>query len=75
MTEEKKLTEEEKQVLLEDFKKRIEAFNAELIPLLKKYKIGIGAGAFLLPDGRVGAQPQFFSDTKEKVEDKKAIEA
>ena len=75
MTEEKKLTEEEKQVLLEDFKKRIEAFNAELIPLLKKYKIGIGASAFLLPDGRVGAQVQFFSDTKEKVEDKKAIEA
>jgi len=29
---------------------------------LKKWEVGLGASAFLLPDGRVGARPQLFND-------------
>ena len=45
---------------------RVEAFNAELIPLLGKYKLGLGATAGLTPDGRVFARPQLFDDSKKE---------
>lgn len=48
--------------------KRSTAFNEELIPLLGKYKLGLGAVAFLWPDGRVGARPQLFDDVAPKKE-------
>lgn len=46
-----------------EFQKRIQDFNAELIPLLKKYHLGVGASAFLTPDGRVAAGPRLYDDT------------
>lgn len=50
-----------------DLNNRVKAFNAELIPLLGKYNLGLGAVAFLMPDGRVGAKPQLFDDKKEEL--------
>ena len=61
------MTEEEvAQLKAEELQKRATAFNEEMIPLLGKYKLGLGAVAFLLPDGRVGARPQLFDDTNPK---------
>jgi len=54
----RELTEEEAR----DLNRRVQGFNAEMIPLLKKWEVGLGASAFLLPDGRVGARPQLFND-------------
>ena len=45
---------------------RVKALNAEFIPLLTKYKLGLGAVAFILPDGRIAAKPQLFDDSKPK---------
>lgn len=45
---------------------RVKAFNAELIPLLGKYQLGLGASAGLTPDGRVFARPQLFDDSKKE---------
>lgn len=50
----------------DDLQKRVEAFNAELIPLLSKYQLGLGATANLTPDGRVFCRPQLFDDTKKE---------
>lgn len=51
---------------VEDLERRVKGFNAELLPLLKKWELGLGASAFLLPDGRVGARPQLFNDKKKE---------
>jgi hypothetical protein len=51
------LSEEEKQKELEG---RIESFNKELIPLLGKYELGLGASAFLTPEGMVSSRPIVF---------------
>lgn len=40
--------------------KDVEDFNAELIPLLGKYQVGLGAATFITPDGRIGARPTLF---------------
>ncbi len=40
--------------------KDVEGFNAELIPLLGKYNVGLGATAFITPDGRIGGRPTLF---------------
>lgn len=50
----------------DDLQKRVEGFNSELIPLLGKYRLGLGATANLTPDGRVFARPQLFDDTKKE---------
>lgn len=47
-----------------DLADRIKHFNEELIPLLGKYRVGLGASAFLLPDGRIGAKPVLVDDSK-----------
>jgi hypothetical protein len=52
--------EQDKQLELET---RVKAFNADLIPLLGKYKLGLGAIAFIANDGRVLARPQVFDDS------------
>lgn len=52
----------------DELQKRVEAFNAELIPLLAKYQLGLGATANLTPDGRVFCRPQLFDDTKKEEE-------
>lgn len=48
-----------------DLKNRAKGFNDELIPLLGKYKLGLGATPFLTPDGRIAARPQVFDDSKQ----------
>ena len=58
----------------EQLQKDVEAFNGELIPLLGKYKLGLGASAFLTPDGRIAARPQVFRD-KPNTEEKPAQDA
>ncbi len=50
-----------------DLQNRVKDFNGELIPILKKYKIGIAAVPFIAPDGRVFAHVSFFNDDKPKV--------
>lgn len=47
-----------------DLERRVKGFNADLIESLKKWELGLGASAFLLPDGRIGARPQVFNDKK-----------
>lgn len=51
------LTPEEK---AKELNGRIESFNKELIPLLAKYELGLGASAFLTPEGNVSARPIVF---------------
>ena len=54
----------------------IEEFNKGLKELLAKFpQFGLGATAFLLPDGRVGARPTLMKLEKEetKVEEKPAL--
>lgn len=48
---------------------RVEEFNKELILLLGKYELGLGASAFINPNGTVGARPIMF-DAKKKDETK-----
>jgi len=47
-----------------DLNKRVAAFNAELLPLLGKYKLGLGAKPVITADGKIIAQPVIFNDTK-----------
>ena len=53
-----------KQVEESDFQNRVKSFNAELLSLLKKYQLSLGATAFLTQDGRITAIPQVFPDNK-----------
>lgn len=50
----------QEQVDAENLQKDVEGFNGELIPLLGKYNVGLGATAFITPDGRIGARPIMF---------------
>jgi len=50
----------------DDLQKRVEGFNAEIIPLLGKYSLGLGAIASITLDGRIVARPQVFDDTKKE---------
>ena len=71
MPEENKTTPEEqaKKAKQEEVMKRIEAFNAELIPLLKKHKLGLGAEPIFMRAENssfgftVAARPTIFDDT------------
>lgn len=56
----RELTEDE----VKDLESRVKGFNGKLLPLLKEFQLGLGASAFLLPDGRIGARPQMFDDKK-----------
>lgn len=51
------LTDEEK---AKELQGRIEEFNKELIPLLGKYELGLGASAFINPEGTIGSRPIVF---------------
>ncbi len=50
----------QEQIDAEQLQKDVEGFNAELIPLLGKFNVGLGATAFITPDGRIGARPTLF---------------
>ena len=53
-----------------ELEERVRGFNAELLSLLSKYRLGLGAQSFLSPDGRVLARLTLIDDTKtEKAED------
>ena len=56
---------------MDNLEDRVKALNAEFIPLLAKHRLGLGAVAFILPDGRIAAKPQLFDDTP-KAEEPKA---
>ncbi len=47
---------------------RVEEFNKEMLPLLGKYELGLGASAFIQPDGRIAARPILF-DARKKPEE------
>lgn len=47
-----------------DLNERVKNFNAELIPLLGKYSVGLSATPFITPDGKVLAKPIVFDDVK-----------
>lgn len=65
MTDDKKAAEELAQ---KELMGRVEEFNKELVPLLGKYELGLGASAFMNPNGTIGARPIMF-DAKKKPED------
>lgn len=52
----------EEQKKKEELQKRVEAFNGELLPLLGKYKLALGASAMLMPNGTIGARPMLLDD-------------
>lgn len=63
----------EKEKLQEDLQKRVKAFNEELMPLLAKYKLGLGAVPFYSQNTNgefiTLAKPFWFDDSR--VEEKK----
>jgi len=69
MTKDTKAGAEE--AVVKELQGRVEEFNKELIPLLGKYELGLGASAFINPNGTVGARPIMF-DAKKKPEEKPA---
>lgn len=66
---------------VEDLKKRVKAFNEELIPLLAKHKLALGAqptvnGAAVPASEFIGAIPKVFDDSvEEKSEEETKIAA
>lgn len=69
----------EKETKANDVNVRAQSFNDELVQgkkcekcghrneaPLKKYQLGLGAVAFLMNDGRIGARPQLFDDSKKQ---------
>lgn len=62
--EENKTAELSKEEAVKELQGRVEEFNKELIPLLGKYELGLGASAFINPDGTIGARPIMFDDRK-----------
>lgn len=54
------MTDEEKK----DLEERSKAFNAELIGLLGKYKLGLTSRPLITPDGRIGSAPLIIDDSK-----------
>lgn len=68
------MTPEDKQ---KDLETRVKAFNEELIPLLGKYKVGLGAIPFIAPNGTLAARPNLFDDNKnlpeEPIEEKSEL--
>lgn len=69
MAEDKKVQEK-----AEDLQKRVKGLNEELIPLLGKYKLALGAIPFFAQTDQgyfvVIAKPQWFDDSKPKTEEK-----
>lgn len=65
------LTDEEKAQELEG---RIKSLNDELLPLLGKYELGLGASAFIQPNGTIAARPVLF-DARNMPKPEEAAEA
>lgn len=70
MAQEKEATAEEKAAA--DLQGRVEEFNKEMVPLLGKYEVGLGASAFIQPNGTIAARPILFDARKKPEADKPA---
>ena len=72
MSEDKKEQEKQKQ---EDLQKRVKALNEELMPLLAKYKLGLGAVPFYSQNANgefiTLAKSFWFDDSRSAQEEKK----
>ena len=64
MTEDTKAQE----AIAAELEGRVGEFNKELIPLLGKYELGLGASAFVNPNGTIGARPIMFDARKKAAE-------
>lgn len=71
MAQDEASKESAQQIEAKELQSRVESFNKELIPLLGKYELGLGASAFIQPDGRIAARPIMF-DARKKPEEGKA---
>jgi len=56
----------------EDLQGRVKGLEKELIPLLGKYELGLGAQPGLTQDGKIGARAMFVSTRKPKEEKQEA---
>lgn len=54
----------QEQIEEEKLQKDVEGFNAKLIPILGEFNLGLGATAFITPDGKIGARPTLFRAAK-----------
>lgn len=64
MTEDTESKASAEEVVARELQGRVEEFNKELIPLLGKYELGLGASAFVNPNGTIGARPIMFEARK-----------
>ncbi len=67
------MTEDEQKAqaaVQEDLAERTKHFNEELIPLLGKYRLGLGAQSLLTNDGRITARPILVDDSRPQEEQK-----
>ena len=71
MTEDTKAQE----AIAAELEGRVQEFNKELVPLLGKYELGLGASAFVNPNGTIGARPIMFDAKKKEAEPTKEAEA
>lgn len=62
----KKIEAEKAEAEAKGLQLRVQGFQGELIPLLGKYKVGLGAQAYIVSDGRIAARPIIFDDSKPK---------
>ena len=65
MAEVKEMTPEEQKEKAAELESRVQSFNKELLPLLGKYELCLGAAAFINPNGTVGARPIMFDARKQ----------
>lgn len=68
-------SQEEQEAALKELQGRVEEFNKELIPLLGKYELGLGASAFINPNGTIGARPIMFDARKKEADEAKPVAA
>jgi len=66
--EKKEMSPEEKKA---DIERRMKGFNADLIPLLKKWSFGLSGEAFITKDGRIAARSILVDDTRAPEEKEK----
>lgn len=66
MAEVTEKTQEERDAEAAELQGRVEQFNKELLPLLGKYELGLGAASFINPNGTVGARPIMFDARKKE---------
>lgn len=67
-------TKQPSEEVIKELQGRVEEFNKELIPLLGKYELGLGASAFINQNGTIAARPIMF-DARKKPEGEKVAEA